>query len=143
LSWSRLFEGAWEKRKSGTRDARRDLGAMGNTLERRRKLRRGSAVCIGCNNPAAVRIHCWSKALKARKARDAGSNDGVCGDRAPGCGVYSAMCGKTPGGQFSGDEPEDLAVRENPWRANPMGVTGMKQGRTSERGVNRREGEKP
>jgi hypothetical protein len=42
----------------------------GKTLERRRKLRRGSAVCIGCNSPAAVRIRCRSKALEATKARD-------------------------------------------------------------------------
>ena len=33
----------WTKRKSGTRDAWRGLEAMGKTLERCRKLRRGSA----------------------------------------------------------------------------------------------------
>jgi hypothetical protein len=65
---------------------------MGKTLERRRKLRRGSAVRNGCNSPAAVRIHCRSKALKAAKARDAGFLDEVCGDRVPlDCGVYFAM----------------------------------------------------
>jgi hypothetical protein len=39
---------------------------------------------------------------------------------------------------------EDLVAGETPWRVeNPMDVTGMKQGRASERGESRREGEKP
>jgi hypothetical protein len=61
--------------------------------------------------------------------------------------LASTICwcgGETSRGQSSGDEPVDLAVRENPWRAkNPMGVSGMKQGRAFGRGVSRREGAKP
>jgi hypothetical protein len=48
----------------------RDSSPLGPRRDPRedRKLRRGSAVCFGLNTRQAVRICCWSKALKATKA---------------------------------------------------------------------------
>jgi hypothetical protein len=95
----------------------------GKTLERRRKLRRGSAVCIGCNSPAAVRIRCRSKALEAKKARDHRLFVGFAEKRAPEhCGVYCAVRRRNARRVI---QPVtswlDLTTRENPWRVKPHG----------------------
>jgi hypothetical protein len=57
-----------------------------------------------------------------------------------------AVCGEgeRQEGNPAATSREDLVAGASPWRAeNPMDVTGMKQGRASERGESRREGEKP
>jgi hypothetical protein len=47
-------------------------------------------------------------------------------------------------GNLAGDEPERPDSEGNPLKSgNPMGVTGMKQGRAFKRGESRREGAKP
>jgi hypothetical protein len=120
----------------------RGLLVTGNTLERYIKLRRGSAACPKRNSLAAERIHCRSEALKAEKADDALPTRGECGVRCQGLPMLLAACGVLHcgghGGNvkrvFRGDEPGNLTVRENPWRAiTPWALPARnKAGRPSE-----------
>jgi hypothetical protein len=122
-------------------------GALVKTLEGR-KLRRGSAdYAFGLNTHVAARIRCWNKALEARPEI---STRNPLGPRvgASAAAVHSwaaAVTEQTPGGPLRDDESRRAGSEGKPLesRWNPMGVTGMKQGRASGRGVNRREGEKP
>jgi len=120
---------AWTKRTSEHEARDRGLYAMGNTLERRKKLRRGSAACSQRNSSTAVWIHCWSKALKATKGRGCAPY-AVCGVRrrtfiqcclSLAAFIIAEVTEQTSRGQFQGDEPWMLTVRENPWRAEPQG----------------------
>lgn len=85
----------------------------GKPLKGRRKLRRGSTARSGCNDPAAARTHCWSKALKATKGSEAlfSAMEQVL-QSAPSC-LRGSCSGGTPRGYFPGDEPEEPGSEGN------------------------------
>jgi hypothetical protein len=60
---------------------------MGKTLERERKLRRGSAASMDVTVRLAERIHRWSKALKVVK----GLSGGFCEEPAGASASHSVL----------------------------------------------------
>jgi len=148
----KLERPAGMKRMSEHVARERGLLVMGNTLERYKKLRRGSAACSQRNSWTAVRIHCRSKTLKAIKGR--GSTTHFRGVRSSvPCPSNVVCCLRRSSLRRLRRERQEGIPRRRAWEPdsegkpleseNPMGVTGTKQGRTSGRGESRREGEKP
>lgn len=110
---------AWDEAQERSTQAQRGRRAMGNTLERRHKLRRESADSSGFNhsggrNGFAVGARPWRRLYAMTRTS-------VCGDERLVSLITMGYVGVTPGGYSRGDEPRDLTARENPCRAKPQG----------------------
>jgi len=116
--------------------------SMGNTLERQKSSGGDRPLGSGCKSPPAARIRNRSNALKAENGLGCGLRGLLC--QAPNIAVFnmSRWLERGQEGNSSVMSWRTWLRGKTPEEQNPMGVTGMKQGRTSERGVIRRESEK-